>query len=121
VVVTLIRILDRVPLIGRYLVLGFQRHLDQEAAVKLVVHELDFNAEVVSHDRPPQSFGNELQFSAWDTHRQQVIVAARRRPDIRDAVISTYDELRLFVTRGALPPSFETLRGAADLLRELTS
>jgi hypothetical protein len=100
-VVLLIRILDRIPLIGRYLVLIFQRHLDQVAAVALVAQELDFNAEVVSHDRPPHSFVDEVQFSAWDIHRQQVMVAARRRSDIRDAVISVYDELRLFVTRGA--------------------
>lgn len=115
----LIRILDRIPLIGRYLVLIFQRHLDNMAAVELVAHELDFNAEVVSHDRPQQSFVNELQFSAWDAHRQQVIVATRRHPDTRDAAISVYEDLRRAVTRGAPPPSFETLRGAADLLREL--
>jgi len=120
-VVLLIRILERTPLIGRYLVLIFQRHVDRMAAVELVSHELDLNAEVVSHDRPQQSFVNEFQFSAWDAHRQQVIVAGRRRPDIRDAVISAYDELRLTVTRGAPPPSSEALQSAAALLRELTS
>jgi hypothetical protein len=117
----LIRILDRIPLIGRYLVLAFQRHLDLVAAVALVARELDFNAEVVSHDRPPHSFVNEVQFSAWDAHRQQVIVAVRRRPEIRDAVISAYEELRRFVTRGAPPPSSEALQSATALLRELTS
>jgi hypothetical protein len=91
------------------------------AAVELVAHELDFNAEVVSHDRPQQSFVNELQFSAWDAHRQQVIVAVRRRPGIRDAVISVYEELRRAVTRGAPSPSSEALQSAAALLRELTS
>jgi hypothetical protein len=119
-VVLLIRILDHIPLIGRYLVLFFQQHVDRMAAVELVAHELDFNAEVVSHDRPQQSFVNEFQFSAWDAHRQQVIVAGRRRPDIRDAVTSVYEELRRTVTRGAPPPSSEALESAAALLRELT-
>jgi len=74
-----------VGLLGGISFSSFNDNLDQAAAVELVAHELDFNAEVVSHDRPQQSFVNEFQFSAWDAHRQQIIVAAgySRRCDLR--------------------------------------
>ena len=113
-----IRLIDRIPVVGRYVVLVFQRHLDLQAAVELVASELEYNAEAVSHDRALADLWNEVQFSAWDAHRQQVLVALRRDSDGQRVVIDSYDGLRR-LQRGAHPPTAEALNAAAARLRNL--
>jgi hypothetical protein len=116
----LIGFLERIPRVGRYVVLIFQRHVDMQAAIDLVVRELEYNAgQVGRRGASPQSIRGRLDLSAWDAHRQQILVRTRRHPEVRDQVTDVYDKLQQTAAYAGPNPSEDEVRAAAEALREI--
>lgn len=113
--------LERLPWVGRYAVLLFDRRSAVRTALARVAEELDFNAEPIDRHLSGQagitSVQARIDLSQWERHRDTLHKGIARDKSLTAEESQLFAEIRRTKIHGAAPPSADRLRELAARLR----